>query len=74
MLQNDATRIRLKANEISQIRDSKVSAMPSGLLDQFSEVEINDLFAFMMQKPAASVADSGTITSGAQLETGTLMR
>ena len=74
VLQNDATRIRLKANEISQIRDSKVSAMPSGLLDQFSEVEINDLFAFMMQKPAASVADSGTITSGAQLETGTLMR
>ena len=73
ILQSDGRQIRVNANEISQIRESRVSAMPHGLLDNFSEVEINDLFAFMMQQPAASVADSRTNTSDARLGSGDLL-
>ena len=73
ILQSDGRRVRVNANEVSQIKDSKVSAMPHGLLDNFSEIEINDLFAFIMQKPAASVADSRATTSGGQLDAGGLL-
>ena len=75
MLQSDGSRVRVQANQISQISESKVSAMPLGLLDNLSESEINDLFAFMMQQqPAASVANSRTITSeGTLLQPGGLL-
>ena len=68
VLQSDGRRVRVKANEVSQVRDSKVSAMPHGLLDNFSEVEINDLFTFMMQQPEATVADSGDQLEAGQLQ------
>ena len=75
ILQSDGRRLRVKATEVSQVKDSKVSAMPHGLLDSFSEVEINDLFAFMMQQPAANVANARPAGSDARLDTGNrLMR
>jgi len=75
ILQSDGRRLRVKATEVSQAKDSKVSAMPHGLLDNFSEVEINDLFAFMMQKPEANVANARPVGSDSRLDAGnTLMR
>ncbi len=73
ILQSDGSRIRVKANEVSQVKDSQVSAMPHGLLDDLSESEINDLFAFMMQKPAANVADSQLPVTSSRLDQGGLL-
>ena len=48
VLQQDAKRIRIMPQDIDEIADSKVSAMPEGLLDGLSPSEINDLFAYIM--------------------------
>jgi putative heme-binding domain-containing protein len=43
--------------DIEEILTSKVSLMPSGLLDSLTAEEIRDLFAYMGYVPAAQVAD-----------------
>ncbi|MEM9939951.1 MAG: c-type cytochrome [Planctomycetota bacterium] len=48
VLQQDGSRIRIAADDIDEIQESKISAMPSGLLDNLTESEIKDLFAFLM--------------------------
>jgi len=73
VLQSNGQRVRVKSDEISQIKDSKISAMPHGLLDNFSESEINDLFAFLSQRPEASVAESQGIRSDARFDASNLL-
>ena len=73
ILQSNGQRVRVKADEISQIKDSRVSAMPHGLLDNLSESEINDLFAFLSQRPTATVADSEGVRSGARFDAGDIL-
>ena len=48
VLQSDGKRVRVAASDIEEIRDSAVSAMPTGLLDNLSVSEVNDLFAYLM--------------------------
>ncbi len=47
ILQQDATRLTLKKNEVSEKYDSLISVMPTNLLDNLTMEEIADLFAFM---------------------------
>ena len=49
VLRSDGKRIRVAADDIEEIKDSKVSAMPTGLLDGLSPAEISDLMAYLMQ-------------------------
>jgi hypothetical protein len=48
ILRSDGKRIRVLPDDIESVKDSDVSAMPEGLLDPFSESEIADLLAFLM--------------------------
>ena len=50
ILQSDGKRIRIPAEKIEEVRESQVSVMPSGLLDNLSMSEIADLVAFMMNR------------------------
>lgn len=43
--------IRLPESEVDEMRPSKVSPMPTGLLDSFAEGELRDLFAFLLAAP-----------------------
>ena len=55
ILQSDGKRVRVPADDIEEIKDSELSAMPAGLLDELSLSEISDLMAFMMQtKPVVA--------------------
>jgi hypothetical protein len=58
VLQKDGKRVRIPADEIEEIKDSSVSAMPAGLLDGFSETDVRDLFAYLMQNSGASSSDN----------------
>ena len=59
VLQKDGKRVRIPADEIEEIKDSSISAMPAGLLDGFSETDVRDLFAYLMQNSGASSTDNG---------------
>ena len=50
ILQSDGKRIRIPVEDIDEVRDAQVSAMPSGLLDTLSMSEIADLVAFLMKR------------------------
>lgn len=51
VLRSDGKRIRVLSEEIEDIRDSDVSAMPANLLDSLSVSEVADLMAFLMNSP-----------------------
>ncbi|MFK7769930.1 MAG: HEAT repeat domain-containing protein [Mariniblastus sp.] len=48
VLQSDGKKIRIAADDVEEVKDSKLSAMPNGLLDGLSEAEVNDLFGYLM--------------------------
>ena len=69
VLQSDGTGVQVAANNVAEIKESPVSAMPQGLLDNLSVSEINNLIAYLMQS-GGSLADSDTKASSvSQTET-----
>jgi putative heme-binding domain-containing protein len=48
VLRSDSKRIRVLPEDIEDVRDSTVSAMPANLLDSLSTSEVADLMAFLM--------------------------
>lgn len=56
VLQSDGQKVVLKADEIEDVKPSKVSAMPEGLANRLSLEQIADLFAYLTNAPEPSVA------------------
>src|SRR5262249_59979631 len=51
VLTSDGSKVTLQKNEIEQQIASLVSVMPEKLLDQLTQQEIADLFAFLESEP-----------------------
>jgi putative heme-binding domain-containing protein len=49
ILESNGHRVRIANDDIEEVRDSEVSAMPANLLDDLSLSEISDLVAFLIQ-------------------------
>lgn len=60
VLQSNAERIRVAKDDIDEIRTSKKSAMPEGLLNRLTLEEIADLFAYMEQSSDAKISTRRT--------------
>jgi putative heme-binding domain-containing protein len=56
VLQSDATKVQVAADDIEDIQPSKTSAMPEGLLNKLSLEQVADLFALLMNAPEPGVA------------------
>lgn len=56
VLQADAKKVHLAADDIEAVEPSKVSAMPEGLLNKLSLEQVADLFALLTNAPEPSVA------------------
>ena len=54
VLTREGKKRKIARNEIDEIVDSKVSAMPNNLLDQLTENEILDLFALLRSSRSSS--------------------
>jgi hypothetical protein len=48
VLQADSQKVTLTAEDIEDVRDSKTSAMPEGLLNKLTLEQVADLFAYLM--------------------------
>ena len=62
LLRSDSIRIRIEKDDIEEMRDSDVSAMPTGLLDELSPQQVSDLMAFLMQPSGVIASDNQTET------------
>ncbi|GIW92318.1 MAG: heme-binding protein [Pirellulaceae bacterium] len=60
ILQTSGEKVEVDRSEVEQVKPSRVSAMPSGLLDGLTLEEIADLFAFLGYSPPAKVVQ-GTV-------------
>jgi putative heme-binding domain-containing protein len=60
ILQADMQKIELAKEDIEDVRSSKTSAMPEGLLNKLTLEQVADLFAFLMNVPEPSVASRPT--------------
>ncbi|HVL14539.1 MAG TPA: heme-binding protein, partial [Gemmata sp.] len=47
---NPGSTVNVNRNNIASMKPSKISMMPSGLLDTFQEVEVLDLMAYMLSR------------------------
>jgi hypothetical protein len=56
VLRPDGTKVRLAGEDIEEMRTSKLSSMPEGLLDTLSLEEIADLFAYLGVSPTRNLA------------------
>jgi putative heme-binding domain-containing protein len=63
VLQADAKKVELAAEDIEDVEPSKVSAMPEGLLNKLSLEQVADLFALMTNSPEPAVATRGPATA-----------
>jgi putative heme-binding domain-containing protein len=61
VLQADMQKVEIAAEDIEDVRPSKTSAMPEGLLNKLTLEQVSDLFAYLMKAPEPSVAGRGTI-------------
>jgi putative membrane-bound dehydrogenase-like protein len=59
VLLSDGRKVDLAAADIDEIQPSRVSAMPAGLIDDFSLEEVADLFAYLYNGPPPAVAVTG---------------
>jgi putative heme-binding domain-containing protein len=59
VLQADMQKVDIAAEDIEDVRPSKTSAMPEGLLNKLTLEQVADLFAFLMKSPEPSVAGRG---------------
>jgi putative heme-binding domain-containing protein len=60
VLQSNAQRATIAKDDIDEVRTSKKSAMPEGLLNSLTLEEIADLFAYLGQSPDAKVSNRRT--------------
>jgi putative heme-binding domain-containing protein len=60
ILQADMQKVELTKDEIEDVRKSKTSAMPEGLLNKLTLEQIADLFAFLMNASEPSLASRPT--------------
>jgi len=58
LLQEDGNKVHLPQNEVDVATTSKVSIMPSGLLDPLTLEEIRDLLAFLTSDPEPRLTDA----------------
>ena len=56
VLQSDGQKVQLAAADIEDVRASKLSSMPEGLLNRLSLEQVADLFAFLLNGSQADVA------------------
>ncbi len=56
LLQSDMQKVEIPRDEIEDVRTSKTSAMPEGLLNKLTLEQVADLFAFLMNSPEPAVA------------------
>jgi putative heme-binding domain-containing protein len=61
VLQADMQKVEIAAADIEDVRPSKTSAMPEGLLNKLTLEQVADLFAYLMKSPEPSVAGRGTM-------------
>jgi putative heme-binding domain-containing protein len=59
VLQSDAKKVQIAADDIEEVQPSKTSAMPEGLLNKLSLEQVADLFALLMNSPEPGVATRG---------------
>jgi putative heme-binding domain-containing protein len=59
VLQSDAKKVHVAADDIEEVQPSKTSAMPEGLLNKLSLEQVADLFALLMNAPEPGVAARG---------------
>jgi putative heme-binding domain-containing protein len=59
VLQSDAKKVQIAANDIEDVQPSTTSAMPEGLLNRLSLEQVADLFALLMNAPEPAVATRG---------------
>jgi putative heme-binding domain-containing protein len=60
VLQSSAQRVTIAKDDIDEVRASKKSAMPDGLLNSLTLEEIAELFAYLGQSPDAKVSNRRT--------------
>lgn len=56
VLQANGQKVTVKEADIDELVPSKQSAMPAGLLNEFSQQDIADLFAYLLSSPQDSLA------------------
>jgi len=56
ILQSDGQKVQLAADDIDEVRQSKLSSMPEGLMNPLSLQQVADLFAFLLNSSQADVA------------------
>lgn len=56
ILQADMTKVEVPAEDIEDVRTSKTSAMPEGLLNKLTLEQVADLFAYLMRTPEPNIA------------------
>ncbi len=66
LLLSDASTLKLPKADVDEMRESKQSSMPEGLLNQFSLQQIADLIAFLESGKAAGLAAPGSDKDGFQ--------
>jgi putative heme-binding domain-containing protein len=59
VLTSKGEKVRLDYADVEEVRASPLSAMPEGLLNTLSLSQVADLFAYLMDRPAANVATRG---------------
>jgi putative heme-binding domain-containing protein len=62
VLQSDGQKVELAAADVEDVRPSKLSSMPEGLLNRLSLEQVADLFAYLMSAPEPGVAGRGAAT------------
>jgi putative heme-binding domain-containing protein len=61
VLQADMQKVEIAAEDIEDVRPSKTSAMPEGLLNKLTLEQVADLFAYLMKVPEPNVAGRATM-------------
>ncbi|MCC7475754.1 MAG: HEAT repeat domain-containing protein [Pirellulales bacterium] len=56
ILQSDANKVQLRADEVEDVQPSKTSAMPEGLANRLTLEQMADLFALLTNAPEPNIA------------------
>lgn len=74
VLQNDGKRVRVAADDIEEVVDSSLSAMPTGLLDGLSKSEVNDLFSYLFQREQQTAGTKASAPAMSKAATGAVRK
>lgn len=64
VLQANGEKVTVREADVDEIVPSKLSAMPAGLLDELSQEDIADLFAYLTAAPGEATAIRRTLNDG----------